>query len=213
MRSSVSSSKPPAKSGVERVRAAAAKVGKSHLGVMLASLAAGSAATVTLLDSWDKVAVDLGFKKSEAAVIAEQGAQGDLLRHMIHMISQRVFWTQRYIGEVADGFPPADQDDAWHHYNDAVIAWNESYLLNAILIEKYFSGAPQTILKDINWMLIHINDCVNKIHYSAVYKSKDPICHFEDSSAKSEEDNMTAVQNKVKQVGTKIGSLATLLAR
>jgi hypothetical protein len=213
MRSSVSSSKPPAKSGAERVRTAAAKVGKSHLGVMLASLAAGSAATVTLLDSWDKVAVDLGFKKSEAAVIAEQGAQGDLLRNMIHMISQRVFWTQRYIGEVSDGFPQPDQDDAWRHYNDAVIAWNESYLLNSILSEKYFNSGTQTILMDINWMLIHINDCVNKIHYLAVYKSKDPVCHFEDSSPKSEQDNMIALQNKVKQVGAKIGTLATLLAK
>ena len=213
MRSSASSSKPPAKFGAERVRAAAAKVGKSHLGVMLASLAAGSAATVTVLDSWDKVLVDLGLKKSDAVVIAEQGAQGDLLRHMIHMISQRVFWTQRYIGEIADGFPQPDQDDAWRHYNDAVVAWNESYLLNTILTEKYFSAATQAILMDLNWMLIHVNDCVNKIHYSDTYKTKDPICHFEDASANSQQDNIHALQDKLKQVSAKISSLVVLLTK
>jgi hypothetical protein len=213
MRSSASSSKPPAKSGAERVRSAAAKVGKSHLGVMLASLAAGSAATVTVLDSWDKVLVDLGFKKSDAVVIAEQGAQGDLLRHMIHMISERVFWTQRYVGELVDGFPQPDQDDAWHHYNDSVVAWNENYLLNTILAEKYFSTTTQSTLMDLNWMLIHVNDCVNKIHYVETYKAKDPICHFEDSSATSQQDNIRALQVKLKQVATKIGNLVDQLAK
>jgi hypothetical protein len=104
----------------------ARKVGKSHLGVMLASLAAGSAATVTVLDSWDKVLINLGLKKSEAAVLAEKGAQGDLLRQMVHLISQRVFWTERYSGDLAAGFPQSDLDEAWRRYNEAVVAWKRT---------------------------------------------------------------------------------------
>ena len=111
---------------------------KSHLAVMLGSLAAGSAATVTALDSWDKVLVDLGFKKSEAVVLAEQGEQGDLLRQMMRMIDRRVFWTARYSGDVTDGFPQADQDEAWKQYNESIIAWNENYMLNTVLTAEIF---------------------------------------------------------------------------
>ena len=190
-----------------------AKPGKSHLGVMLASLAAGSAATVTVLDSWDKVLVELGIKKSEAVVLAEQGEQGDLLRQMIHMISQRVFWTERYAGEMADGFPQSDRDDAWKRYNDSVVAWNEAYLLNAILTEKYFSEESKKQLADLNWLLRQVNTCLNKIHYTELYKTKDAVCHFNGADGGGEQDNVRALQNALKQVDTKIGSLVVLLTR
>jgi hypothetical protein len=191
----------------------AVKVGKSHLGVMLASLAAGSAATVTVLDSWDKVMVDLGFKKSEAVVLAEQGAQGDLLRHMIHMISQRVFWTERYAGDLADGFPQADQDEAWKRYNDAIIAWNEAYLLNAILTEKYFNEEGKKQLADLNWRLRQVNTCLNKIHYPALYKGKDAACVFGNANGGSTEENIRVLQDALKQVDASVGLLVVLLAK
>jgi hypothetical protein len=189
------------------------KARKSHLGVMLASLAAGSAATVTLLDSWDKVLVDLGFKKSEAVVLAEQGEQGDLLRQMVHMISQRVFWTERYSGDLADGFPQADRDEAWKRYNDAVITWNESYLLNAILTEKYFSEESKKQLADLNWLLRQVNTCLNKIHYPQLYQSKDAACHFTGAEGGNEQDNLRVLQNALRQVDTKVGTLVALLAK
>lgn len=112
MRNSAASLKPPAKSGAEKGPYTRLKDRKSHLGVLLASLIAGSAATVTALNSWDKVLEDFGFKKSETVVLAEEGAQGNLLRRMIYMISQRIFWTTRYVGEAADGFPQPALDDA-----------------------------------------------------------------------------------------------------
>jgi hypothetical protein len=189
------------------------KAGKSHLGVMLASLAAGSAATVTVLDSWDKVLVDLGLRKSEAVELAEQGEQGDLLRQMVHMISQRVFWTERYTGDLADGFPQADLDEAWKRYNDSVVAWNEGYLLNAVLTEKYFSEAIKKQLADLNWLLRQVNTCLNKIHYAELYKTKDPACHFNGADGGSEKDNVRVLQNALKQVDAKIGSLIGLLAK
>jgi hypothetical protein len=189
------------------------KAAKSHLGVMLASLAAGSAATVTVLDSWDKVLVDLGLRKSEAAVLAEQGEQGDLLRHMIHMISQRVFWTERYSGDLADGFPQADQDEAWKRYNESVVTWNESYLLNAILTEKYFSEESKKQLADLNWLLRQVNTCLNKIHYADLYKTKDMACHFNGADGGTEQDNIRVLQNTLKQVDAKIGALVVLLAK
>jgi hypothetical protein len=189
------------------------KAAKSHLGVMLASLAAGSAATVTLLDSWDKVLVDLGLKKSEAVVLAEEGEQGDLLRQMIHMISQRVFWTERYSGDLADGFPQADQDEAWKRYNDSVVAWNESYLLNAVLTEKYFNEESKKQLADLNWMLRQVNTCLNKIHYPELYKTKDPGCHFDEANAGAGQDNLHVLQSALHQVDAKIGSLVVLLAK
>jgi hypothetical protein len=189
------------------------KAAKSHLGVMLASLAAGSAATVTVLDSWDKVLVDLGLKKSEAVVLAEQGEQGDLLRQMVHMISQRVFWTERYSGDLADGLPQADRDEAWRRYNDSVVAWNEGYLLNAILTEKYFSEESKKQLADLNWLLREVNSCLNKIHYAELYKATDAACHFSAAAGGSEQDNLRVLQNTLKQVDAKVGSLIVLLAK
>jgi hypothetical protein len=180
---------------------------------MLASLAAGSAATVTLLDSWDKVLVDLGLKKSEAVVLAEQGQEGDLLRHMVHMISQRVFWTERYSGELADGFPPADLDETWRRYNDSVVTWNESYLLNALLTEKFFTAESKKQLADLNWLLRQVNSCLNKIHYAELYKSKDAACYFNGAKGGSDQDNIRVLQDTLKQVDAKIGSLVVLLTK
>jgi hypothetical protein len=181
---------------------------------MLASLAAGSAATVTVLDSWDKVLVDLGFKKSEAVVLAQQGQQGDLLRQMVHMISQRVFWTERYSGELADGLPPAEMDEAWKGYNNAVIAWNEGYLLNAILTERYFNTESKKQLADLNWLLRQVNTCLNKIHYAALYKTKDGACHFDGGAdGGSDQDNIRVLQNTLKQVDAKVGLLVIELAK
>ncbi len=180
---------------------------------MLASLAAGSAATVTALNSWDKVLVDLGFKKSEAVELAEQSEQGDLLRQMVHLISQRVFWTERYSGELADGFPQADMDEAWRRYNDSVAAWNEGYLLNAILTEKYFNEESKKQLADLNWLLRQVNSCLNKIHYGELYKAKDAACHFNGANGGDEQDNIRVLQNALKQVDAKVGALIVLLAK
>ena len=179
---------------------------------MLASLAAGSAATVTALNSWDKVLVDLGFKKSEAVVLADR-AEGDLLRHMIHMISQRVFWTERYSGELADGFPQPDLDETWRRYNDSVVTWNESYLLNALLTEKFFTAESKKQLADLNWLLRQVNTCISKIHYAQLYKSKDAACYFTSAKGGSDQDNIRVLQDTLKQVDAKIASLVVLLNR
>jgi hypothetical protein len=195
------------------LRARLAKARKSHLGVMLAALAAGSAATVTALDSWDKLLVEFGLKKSESAALAAEGAQGDLLRQMTRLLSQRVFWTERYSGDVADGFPKDDQDDAWKRYNDSVVVWNENYMLNVMLTEKYFSEESKKQLADLNWLLRQVNTCLNKIHYPELYKDKDAACHFDGANGGAGQDNIRVLQNALKQVDAKFGSLAVLLAR
>ena len=151
---------------------------KSHLFVMLGSLAAGSAGTVTLLDSWQKVLEDLGLRKSEAFVLAEQNAEGDLVRQMTRLVSLRLFWIARYSGDVADGFPHDDQEEAWKQYNASVITWNENYMINVTLTEKYFGTATMNQLTDINWLMHQMNTCLNKIHYRPLYEAKDPACHF-----------------------------------
>jgi hypothetical protein len=197
---------------VSTVKTRLPKARKSHLAVMLGSLAAGSAATVTALDSWDKVLVDLGFKKSEAVVLAEQGEQGDLLRQMMRMISQRVFWTARYSGDVTDGFPQADQDEAWRQYNNSIIAWNESYMLNTMLTEKYFSEESQKQLVDLNWLLHLVNTCLNKIHYHDLYQKKDPACHFDKDNGGSDQDNIRVLNDALKQVSAKVGALVASLS-
>ena len=185
---------------------------KSHLAVMLGSLAAGSAATVTALNSWDKVLVDLGFKKSEAVVLAEQGEQGDLLRQMMRMIDRRVFWTARYSGDVTDGFPQADQDEAWKQYNKSIIAWNENYMLNTILTEKYFSTESKKQLVDLNWLLHLVNTCLNKIHYRDLYQKTDPACHFDKANGGSDQDNIRVLNDALKQVNAKVGALVVSLS-
>lgn len=185
---------------------------KSHLAVMLGSLAAGSAATVTALDSWDKVLVDLGFKKSEAVVLAEQGEQGDLLRQMMRMIDRRVFWTARYSGDVTDGFPQADQDEAWKQYNESIIAWNENYMLNTVLTQKYFSAGSKKQLVDLNWLLHLVNTCLNKIHYRDLYQKTDPACHFNKENGGSHQDNIRVLNDALKQVNTEVGALVVSLS-
>jgi hypothetical protein len=188
------------------------KARKSHLAVLLGSLVAGSAATVTALDSWDKVLVDLGFKKSEEAVLAEQGAQGDLLRQMMRMISQRVFWSVRYTGDVTDGFPPADQDEAWRQYNNSIIAWNQNYMLNTMLTERYFSLESKKQLSDLNWLLHEVNTCLNKIHYHDLYQKKDPVCHFGEDKGGVEQDNLRVLNSALSQVNDKVAALIVSLS-
>jgi|SRR5271154_105863 hypothetical protein len=186
---------------------------KSHLVVMLGSLAAGSAATVTALDSWDKVLEDFGFKKSEAVVLAEQGEQGDLLREMMRMIDRRVFWTARYSGDVTDGFPQADQDEAWKQYNKSIITWNENYMLNTMLTAKFFNEASRKQLVDLNWQLRQVNSCLNKIHYRELYQKKDPACHFDKANGGTDQDNIRVLTDALKQVSTKVGELVNSLSQ
>jgi hypothetical protein len=174
------------------------KVRKSHLFVMLGSLAAGSAATVTALDSWDKVLVDFGFRKSEASVLADESARGDLVRKMIHQMSQRIFWIARYSGEVEQRFPQAELDAAWTRYNDSVIGWNENYMLNVMLTEKYFGKANRQKLVDIHFLLRTINTCLNKIHYRELYS--DPICHFYSGDGGTDNENIAALNKEMAQI-------------
>jgi hypothetical protein len=196
---------------VSRAKPRKSHTRKSHIAVMLASLATGSAATVTVLDSWDKVMVDLGLKKSETVVLAEEGQQGVLLRHMVHMISERVFWTTRYSDELADGFPQADLNEAWRRYNDSVVTWNESYLLNKLLTAKFFSEESQTQLNELNSLLVQVNTCLNKIHYPEIYKKDHPACSFNDAKGGSHQENIGVLENMMKQVYAKRDSLLALL--
>jgi hypothetical protein len=192
---------------------------KSHLGVMLASLAAGSAATVTALDSWDKILVDFGFKKSESAALAKKGEQGELLRQMVRLISNRVFWTVRYSGEVADGFPKEDQDEAWKRYNESVVAYNENYMLNWMLTAKYFNAESSAKLQELNALLLRVNTCLNKIRYPQLYRDKDrsrdkdPACHFQHADGGGEADNLRVLADARSQIYTKVGELAALLSK
>lgn len=229
MASSGSSSKPHAKSGAEKPGAEGGTPSrrkprlpapsKSHLGVMLAALAAGSAATVTALDSWDKILVDLGFKRSESAALAKKGEQGELLRQMVRLISNRVFWTVRYSGEVADGFPKEDQDEAWKRYNDSVVAYNENYMLNWMLTAKYFNAESSAKLQELNALLLRVNTCLNKIRYPQLYqdkdrsRDKDPACHFDQADGGGEADNLRVLTAARSQIYTKVGELAALLSK
>jgi len=188
-------------------------VRKSHLGVMLASLAAGSAGTVTLLESWQKVLVDLGLKKDESSVLADQSAKGDLVRQMIRLVSQRDFWIVRYSGDVADGFPKEDQDEAWKRYNDSVVVWNENYMISSLLTEKYFGVEIKKKLDDINWMLHRLNTCLNKIHYRQQYLGTDPVCHFDGFDGGTTEQNIAALNKTVKQMDDAIAAFVASLLK
>ena len=186
---------------------------KSHVAVMLASLAAGSVATVTALNSWHDILVDFGLAKSESAVLAEAGAQGDLIREMTRMMSDRVFWSARYSGEVADGFPMANQDETWTHYNESVITWNNNYMLNVILTEKLFGEEAKNQLVAMDALLRQVNSCLAKIRYRAVYQDKDPACHFGDVKGGSEQDNLRVLSDPLAKVNKIFGTLQTELSK
>ncbi|WP_158924342.1 hypothetical protein [Acidisphaera sp. S103] len=185
---------------------------KSHLFVMLGSLVAGSAGAVTLLDSWQKVLVDLGLKKDAAFVLAEQSARGDLVRQMTQLVSQRLFWTVRYSGDVADGFPGEDQDDAWKQYNKVVIVWNENYMINVLLTEKYFGEATMKQLADINWLLHRMNTCLDKIHYRSLYEATDPVCHFDIGNGGTQVQNIAVLNKTTDQANAAFGAFLKSLS-
>ena len=180
---------------------------------MLGSLAAGAAAAVTLLDSWEKVLVDLGLTKSETFILAEQNAQGDLVRQMTRLVSQRLFWSVRYSGDVADGFPKDDLDDAWKRYNDSVVVWNENYMINVLLTEKYFGNATKNQLSDINWLLHRMNTCLDKIHYRSLYEQKDPACHLDEGDGGSQEQNIAVLNKATDRANKAFGDFLAALSK
>jgi hypothetical protein len=189
------------------------KPGTSHVFVMLGSLAAGSAGTVTLLDSWQKVLEDPGLRKSEAFVLAEQNAEGDLMRQITRLVSQRLFWIARYSGDVEDGFPHDDQEEAWKQYNAGVIAWNDDYMINVTLTEKYFGTATMTQLADINWLMHQMNSCLNKIHYRSLYETKDPACHFAAGNGGTQQQNIGVLNKATDQVNSAFGAFLKSLSK
>ena len=187
---------------------------KSHVIVLLTSIAAGSAATVTLLDSWDKVLVALGFQKPEAYVLAEMTTQGQFLRDIVHMISRRVFWAERYSGNIGPGFPPEILEESWKWYEDSVIKWNESYMLNVQLTHKYFGDKSRKRLVDLHFLLRETNNCLVRIRYRSLYEGKDPACHFEDlKSDGSEADNLRALNDTMKKVRILVQEFADIVAK
>jgi hypothetical protein len=155
-------------------------VKRHHIAFGFGSLVAVAAGLVTLLDSWDKVLVFLHLKEDPAFVLAEQTAKGDLARQIVHSTSQREFWIRRFSGDLGAGFPSADQDDAWTHYNESVVSWNENYITNYFLAGKYFSPDVQKQLADINWIFRGINTCMNQIHYRLLYTGDNGVCHLHD---------------------------------
>jgi len=165
-----------------------------------------------LLDSWQKVLEDLGLRKTEASVLAEQNAEGEFVRQMTRLVSQRVFWISRYAGDVADGFPQADQDEAWKRYNDSVIAWNGDYMLNILLTEKYFGKATEAQLVDMNWMLRNINTCLNKIHYPMLYQ-KDPSCHIGGKDGGTVQQNIDVLNQATQKVNDAFGTFINSLSK
>jgi len=148
---------------------------KSHIAVLLSGLVVGSAGMVTVLESWGKVGTMLHLKKDDASVLAEKTAEGEFLRQLTVMITQRLFWAERYSGGVADGFPKDEIEESWKQYNKSVIAWNEKYILNFRLAELYFGDKGAGCIKDLHWLLRRSNTCLNKVHYSSLYE-KNPGC-------------------------------------
>jgi hypothetical protein len=89
----------------------------------------------------------------------------------------------------------------------------ENYLLNAILTEKYFNEESKKQLIELNWLLRQVNTCLNKIHYPALYKTGDPTCHFDDVKGSAEQDNIRVLQDALKQLDAKVGTLIAVLAK
>jgi hypothetical protein len=101
---------------------------------------------------------------------------------------------------LADGFPQADLEEAWRRYNDSVVTWNESYLLNKLLTTKLSSEDSQTQLNELNSLLMEVNTCLNKIHYPEIYKSKDPACSFNSAKRGSHQENISVLEHMMKHL-------------
>lgn len=186
---------------------------KSHIIVMLSSLAAGFAGAVTVLDSWQKVAIELGLRKDETFVLAEQNAKGDLVRQLVHLVSRRDFWIVRYAGAVSQNFPASDQADAWKSYNESVVTWNEDYMTNYLLVTKYFDQNSSKALADINWQLRGLNTCLNKVHYRDLFERMDPICHLNGIDGGDQKQNLDAVTKTTAQLDKQIETFVLGLSR
>ena len=196
------SSAPEAAVGKPRQNKRAAK--PKHIVIGFGTIIAVATGAVTLLNSWNKVLVFVHLKQDPAFVLAEQTAKGDLARKIVHSIAQRDFWIRRYSGDLGAGFPQADQDEAWKHYNESVIDWNENYITNYFMAEKYFAVGVQKKLADINWMFRGINGCMNKIHYRPLYTGVDGVCRLASVGGRdggnqdtSQDENVSAIASTV----------------
>jgi hypothetical protein len=187
---------------------------KSHIIVMLSSIAAACVATVTVLDSWDKVLTKLGFEKPESFVLAEMNTQGQFLRDIVHMISRRVFWAERYSGNIGVGFPAEILEEAWKWYEDSVIKWNESYMLNVQLTHKYFGDQSRKRLVDLHFLMRESNNCLVRLRYRSLYEATDPACHFDDfKSDGTEADNLRALNKAMKKLRVMVQEFADIVVK
>jgi hypothetical protein len=158
---------------------AGAKLRRSHVWAVAVSLLAGATAAVTGLGEWHKVAVDLGLLKSDAFVLAERSAHGELLRQMVHLISERWFWTERFLRNYKAKFPREVQEETWKKYQDSVIAWNENFLLIRLLTGGYFGAEPECNLAILHSEFQRIHNCIVKIRYQSVVE-RDLECEMPD---------------------------------
>jgi hypothetical protein len=198
-----------------RIALHAIKPRKSHYIVSLVAFLGGISAAVPVLDAWPQLLVDFGYKPSEASVLAEQTAQGEFLRQTLRLVAKRLFWVERYSGEVQSGFAQPELDEAWKQYNASVIEWNESYILNYVLTGKYFGSNNAALLADINWLMLQTNSCLNRIYYRPLYTA-DPACHFpliEQKSSGTVEDNLKVLGEALKKIGGEALEYAGTIAK
>ena len=91
-----------------------------------------------------------------------------------------------------------------------MIAWNESYMLNERLTEKYFGVDSGKQLANLNWLLREVNTCLNKIHYRALYDAKDQACIFASIDKRKPGDGTE--QDNVRVLNSALGELDKMVA-
>jgi hypothetical protein len=196
---------------------AAGEKKRSVVMIALGALVAGCAGSLTVLQTSEKALELLGLKRSDAFLLAEHSARGELSRQVTRLISQRIFWTIRYSGAVEYGFPREVQEEAWRRYNEAVITWNENYYVSSVLAQKYSGPELKQRLEAMNGVLGGINACLNRIHYRPSYVAKGgetaAACRFEGVTGGTQEENLTVLGGEVRRASGLFGELLAFLSK
>lgn len=190
---------------------------RSYIAIVLGSLAAGSAGSMAVLQTSEKALELAGLKRTEAFLLTQQSAQGEFLRQIARLISQRIFWSIRYSGAVETGFPREVQEDSWRRYNDAVITWNENYYISVVLAWKYSGPELKQQLEAMNGVLGGINACLNRIHYRPSYVAKGgeaaAACRFAGGDGGTQDENIMVLTGEVQKASKMFGTMLEFLSK
>jgi hypothetical protein len=143
---------------------------RAHLAGYISAAIVAAGTMLTLVTQVNGISETFGLKNSEATNLAERSARGAFLREMLTLTSKRVFWAQRYYGDLDVGIPADTQKQAWEKYNESVIQWNESLIYTEQMMETYYTTEKKQQFMLLNTKLHDIHVCLVYFRFPEIAK-------------------------------------------